>query len=136
MWDQQLTQQSNVQYVDVALHNHATKLSHICIFNHTVPHRRNTPVPTINTVIPFYGICTQISLTGLLGVEIEGITLNVGPPASPPMTSAEAPADDGGSLSKECCFQVHASPTCPFRLAHHFNKCPPQCEFYIIEITL
>ena len=104
-------QQSNVQYVDVALCNHATNLSRRCILNRTVPRWRNTPVPAINTVIHFYGICARISLTGLLGIEIEGITLNVGPPASPPVTSA--PADDGGSPSKKRCFQAHASPRLP-----------------------
>jgi hypothetical protein len=104
-------QQSNVQYVDVALRNYVTNLSRRCILNRTVPCWRNTPVPTINTLIHFYGICARISLTSLLGVEIEGITLNVGPPIPPPVTSA--PADDGGLPSKKHHFQAHASPRLP-----------------------
>ena len=48
-----VNQQSNVQYVDVALHSHVTNLSHRCILNWTVPHWRNTPIPTSNTVIHF-----------------------------------------------------------------------------------
>jgi hypothetical protein len=47
-------------------------------------------------------------MTGLLGIEIEGITLNIAPPVQPSMPSA--PPDDGGSPSKKRRFQTHASP--------------------------
>src|ERR1700683_5608134 len=79
-----------------------------CILNLTVARWRNTPVPATNTLIHFFGICGQISLNGLLSIEIEGITLNVGPPTQSPATSG--PPDDGGSPSKKRRFQTHASP--------------------------
>ena len=104
-------QQSNVQYVIFALYSHATKSSRSCILNWTVPQWRNTPVPAINTVIHFYSICSQISSTGQLGIEIEGITLNVVPPTQPPVTGA--PVEDDGSPLKKCCFQAHTSPHQP-----------------------
>jgi hypothetical protein len=69
---------------------------------------KNTPAPAFNTVVHFYGICAQISLNGLLGIEIEGITLNIGPPAQVPNTSG--PPDDSGSPSKKRRFQSFASP--------------------------
>lgn len=104
-------QQSNVRYVVFALYSRATKSSRSCILNRTVPRWRNTPVPAINTVIHFYGICSQISSTGQLGIEIEGITLNVGPPTQPPVTGA--PVEDDGSPSKKRRFQARASPRQP-----------------------
>jgi hypothetical protein len=47
-------------------------------------------------------------MTGLLGIEIEGITLNIAPPVQPSMPGA--PPDDGGSPSKKRRFQTHTSP--------------------------
>jgi len=68
-------------------------------------------VPAINTLIHFYGICAHVSSNGFLGIEIEGITMNIGPPAS--ITGPGAPSDDGGSPSKKRRFQTHASPRTP-----------------------
>jgi hypothetical protein len=76
-----------------------------------MPRWKRTPAPVINTVVHFYGICTQISLNGLLAIEIEGITLNVGPPQLPLNTSH--PPDDGGSPQKKRRFQTFASPRQP-----------------------
>ena len=72
-----------------------------------MPRWKRTPAPAINTVIHFYGICTQISLNGLLAIEIEGITLNVGPPQLP--LNISHPPDDSGSPQKKCHFQTFAS---------------------------
>jgi hypothetical protein len=49
--------------------------------------------------------------TTQLGIEIEGIALNVGPPTQPPVTSA--PMEDDGSPSKKHRFQMRASPRQP-----------------------
>ena len=79
-----------------------------CILNHTLAQCMNTPVPAANTLIHFFDICAQISLNSLLSIEIEGITLNVGPLTQSPATSG--PPDDGRSPLKKCHFQTHASP--------------------------
>jgi hypothetical protein len=77
-----------------------------CLLNRTIPRWKNTPVPAINSVVHFYGICAQISSHGLLTIEIEGITLHISPP---PLPTSSTP-DEGGSPSKKRRFQTHASP--------------------------
>ena len=70
-----------------------------------MPHWKNTPVPAINSVVHFYGICAQISSHSLLTIEIEGITLHISPP---PLPTSSIP-NEGGLPSKKCCFQTHAA---------------------------
>jgi len=102
------SQQSTVQYV-FSCHTVITAQNCVrCILNRTIAHWKNTPVPAVNSLILFYGICSQFTLNGMLGIEIEGITLNVGPPSQPTLTGG--PPDESGSPSKKRRFQTHASP--------------------------
>ena len=71
----------------------------------------------------------------MLGIEIEGITLNVGLPAPPPVTSA--PADDGGSPSKKRRFQVHASPRLPVSAGSSSQQMSsPMSVLYYVYYTI
>jgi hypothetical protein len=104
-----------------------------CILNMTISRWRNTPVPAINTLIHFYGICAHVSSNGFLGIEIKGITMNIGPPA--PITGPGAPSDDSGSPSKKNAdFKLMPTLTRLHWQLRHLNRYFLPCEFCIFDI--
>ncbi|KAH9949771.1 hypothetical protein B0H21DRAFT_725800 [Amylocystis lapponica] len=68
-----------------------------CMYAGDSPRWKNVPPPNPNSCIHFTGVCSRVRADGLLGIVIESITFNVGPPPAAgggvgsPMTPVSSP---------------------------------------------
>ncbi|KAJ7885319.1 hypothetical protein B0H14DRAFT_3737275, partial [Mycena olivaceomarginata] len=56
------------------------------------------PTPQANTSIQFYGLCRDISPTGLLRIKVESLALNTSPNSAAPSSDSQSPNNAGVSL--------------------------------------
>ncbi|KAF7354492.1 hypothetical protein MVEN_01138500 [Mycena venus] len=55
---------------------------------------KSTPVPAVNSCVQIYGMCRELNPSGILGVKVESIALNLGANANTTLTPAPSTSSD------------------------------------------
>ncbi|KAJ7788526.1 hypothetical protein B0H14DRAFT_3892412 [Mycena olivaceomarginata] len=69
-----------------------------CVFDLSTSRWTRAPTPQANTSIQFYGLCRDISPTGLLRIKVESLALNTSPNSAAPSSDSQSPNNAGVSL--------------------------------------
>jgi hypothetical protein len=82
-----------------------------CVLDKTVPRWTNVPVPSLGSLIHLVGICSRVTLSGLLSIDIDNIVYCAAPKGSSRTRDSTDP--DGSPSPKRRKYSAYAPPRVP-----------------------